>query len=278
MADNLIGVTEAQRRALILGLVQKQLIASAKLAPTIMNVSEFAVPGAKSIAFPYAGNFTVNDKVENTALDAQTLTYSADTLELNKYKAVQWLIEDIASLQSAVSIEVDAISRAVRGLAKQLDTDVYASLKAASAAGPDHKVAYVGEKIALADILNGIKLLDLQDVPEEDRFLAVNPTEKAEILAIDGFIDASKLGTGAPLRSGQIGQIYGIPVIVSTVVATDNSVLYHRESTAWGLQAGPQYKTQDDLANIGMRHSVHQLYGVKTLDSGKRQVLLGTAA
>ena len=219
----------------------------------------------------------MGDKAENTAVDAQVLTYSADTLDLDKHKVVQWVIEKIASLQSAVAIEVDAISRAVRGLAKQLDMDIYAALKAASAANPDHKVAYAGATIALADILNGIKLLDLQDVPEDDRFLAINPTEKAEILAIDGFIDASKLGAGAPLRSGQIGQIYGIPVIVSTVVETDNSVLYHMESTAWGLQAGPDYDTQKDLANLGMRHSIDQLYGVKTLDAGKRQVLIGNA-
>ena len=277
MADALIGVTEAQRRALILGLVQKQLIASAKLAPTVMNVSEFSVPGAKSIAFPYAGNFSVGDKAENAEVEAQILTYSADTLELSKHKVVQWIIEKIASLQSAVAIEVDAISRAVKGLAKQLDSDIYAAIKGASAADPDHKVAYAGDTIAIADILTGIKLLDIQDVPEEDRFLAINPTEKAEILAIEKFIDASKLGSGAPLYTGQIGQIYGIPVIVSTVVATDNSVLYHRESTAWGLQAGPDYDTQKDLANLGMRHSIDQLYGVKTLDGGKRQVLLGTA-
>ena len=144
MADALIGVTEAQRRALILGLVQKQLIASAKLAPTVMNVSEFSVPGAKSIAFPYAGNFVVGDKAENATVDAQVLTYSADTLELSKHKVVQWIIEKIASLQSAVAIEVDAISRAVKGLAKQLDSDIYAALKAASAKTPDHRVAYAG--------------------------------------------------------------------------------------------------------------------------------------
>ena len=95
MTDKLIGVTEAQRMALILGLVQKQLIANAKLAPTVMNVSEFAVPGAKSIAFPYAGNFTVSDKAENTAVDAQILTYSADTLDLDKHKVVQWIIESV---------------------------------------------------------------------------------------------------------------------------------------------------------------------------------------
>ena len=217
-----------------------------------MDVSEFAKPGQKSIAFPYAGDFTVNDKTENAAVSAQVLTYSADTLNLSKHKVVQWIIEKIASKQSAVAIEVDAIARAARGLAKQLDVDIYTALKGASSSSPDHRVAYAGSTIALADILNAIKLLDLQDVPEEGRYLAINPTEKAEILGISGFIDASKLGSGAPLRTGQIGEIYGIPVIVSTVVETDNSVLYHRESTVWGLQAAPEYDSEKTLEHLGM--------------------------
>ena len=88
MADELIGITETQRRELILGMVQKQLIATSKLAGTIMNVSQYAVAGAKSISFPRTGGFTVQDKTENTAVDAQTLTYVSDTLSLNVHRPV----------------------------------------------------------------------------------------------------------------------------------------------------------------------------------------------
>ncbi len=278
MADALIGFDEVQRQDLIAALVQRELIAQSVLAPTVMNVSKYAVKGAKSITFPYAGHFAVHDKLQNTEVEAQTLTYSGDTLSLNLHKVIQWVIEKSASVQTPVDVELDAISRATRAMAKQLDSDIHAALILASSSSPDHIVAFAGSAIAIADIVDANKLLDIQDVPQDGRVLAISPTDKAALLKIASFVDASQWGNNQPIAKGVIGEVYGCKVVMSTVVTTSRPILYHNEAVAWGLQMGPEFDQQKDLKNLGQRYSLDQMYGVKVMQGGIMQVRMGSAS
>ena len=66
----------ATKQDLIAALVQKELIAKAILAGTVLDVSRFAVKGAKTIAFPKAGSFTVEDRATGVQATIQNLTFS----------------------------------------------------------------------------------------------------------------------------------------------------------------------------------------------------------
>ena len=98
MAD--MGKTEvtATIEARISAMIQAQLIESSKLIPTVMNMP--AEDGIDRISMPRTGNFTVDDKAENTAVTPQVLTYAVDTLLLDKYKVIQFFLEDNARVQA----------------------------------------------------------------------------------------------------------------------------------------------------------------------------------
>lgn len=281
MPDVITGdtATDAMKQTIIAAMVQRELIAKSVLAAAITDVSQFAVAGSDEIEFPKLGSFTVTKKVSGTPVSAGALTYGTTKLLLSEHAVVQWLIEKKANKQSVVNLELENLQRAATAHAKQIDVDVHAALTAGvSIAAPDHVVAFLGAGFAKEDIVNAMLLLDLQEIPADQRFLAVNPTEHATMLGIDNFIDASKYGSNMPIMNGEIGQVYGMRVLKTTVVTAGRPLVFHKEAAAIGFQLAPEYDVDKDLANLAMRHSLDQLYGVKAMLDGKAIVRMGAAS
>lgn len=278
MADVIFGKTEvdAVSQELILGaMVQEQLIQSALLLPTVNNY--MAPLGVDKLKIPKAGGFTVGNKSENTAVDAQTITYATDDLNLDKHKVIQILVEKLALKQSSVSIYSDIAARAGKAMALQLDTDIIAALVATSAAAPDHRIAFAGANIAQTDILEAKKLLTVQNVNTQECYLGINPTEEKQMLLLSDFVTADKYGSSQGLQAGVLGMIYGFKVIVHNGFTAGNSVVWHPSHVGVGIQEMVTYDTDKDLPNLAERLSWDMIYGLLTLDSGKRGVLLGSA-
>lgn len=280
MADVLTGdtATDVVKQTIVANIVQRQLIAQSVLAGTIRNVSEFAVDGVDEIEFPRLSNFAVTKKTSGTAVDAAALTYASDKLLLSEHAVIQWLIEKKANKQAAINLESANLLNASKAHAKQVDVDIHAALIAGvSTSSPDHVIAFAGASFARADIVEAMRLLDIQEFPAEGRYLAVHPTEHATLLNITDFIDASKYGSTAPVQNGEIGQLFGMKVLKSTVVTAGRPIVYQAEAAVLGFQLMPQFDSQKDLANLATRYSLDQLYGIKVMQSGKGVVRLGSA-
>lgn len=282
MPDVLTGdtATDTMKQTIVANLVQRELIASSVLAGTILDVSQFAsADGVDEINFPRLGSFSVTKKTSGTPIDAAALSYAVDTLQLNQHAVVQWLIEKKATKQAAIALELENLQRAARAHAKQIDVDIHAALIAGvSTSAPDHVVAFIGAGFDKADIVNGMYLLDNSEVPADERFLAVNPAEHATMLNIEGFIDASKYGSSQPVMNGEIGMVYGMKVLKSTVVTAGRPLIYQKEAAVIGFQLAPSYEQQKDLANLAERYSLDQLYGIKAMLQGKAIVRMGAAS
>lgn len=279
MGDVLQGKTEidAVSAELISSMTQMYLVQEAKLLPTVLDFSALAGPGMDKIKIPLAGGFTVGDKTENTAVEAQSLTYSTDDLALDKHKVVQVLVERYASLQSQVNMLQDMSMRAGKGLAAKLDSDIYDALVATSASAPDHRVAYAaGSATTEADLTNARKLLNVQNVPLEDRFYGINPADEKAILGIANFIQSERYGSSLPIVKGEIGMAYGFRIIMHN--AFTYNVAWHKAHVAVAIQQGLRFLSQLDLANIADRYSFDQVYGVKTLQAGIMGVKVGSAS
>lgn len=272
--------TDAMKQTIVANMLQRQLIAKSVLAGTIRNVSEFAVDGVDEIEFPRTNNFSVVKKTSGTAVEAAALTYGTDKLLLDQHAVIQWLLEKKANKQSAINLEAANLLNATLAHAKGVDVDIHAALIAGvSASGPDHIIAFANaSSLGRADIVEGMKLLDLQEMPDENRFLAVNPTEHAALLNITDFVDVSKYGSTAPVMNGELGQLFGMKVLKSTVVTAGRPIIYQAEACVLGFQLQPTFASQPDLANLATRYSVDQLYGVKVMQSGKGIVRLGAAS
>lgn len=277
MADALMGVTETSAAALanVSELAQLYLQQESKLLPTVTDYSSLAVQGASSIKLPRSGGFTVGDKSENTAVDSQVITYAADTISLDQHRVVQFLLEDIANEQSMVDVVQDAVLKASKDLAFDIDQKIKAEFDNASASAPDHVIQYndiTNEDIELTDILEMRRLLIAQNIDPNQCFLGVGNAQEKNMLLIDNFIDASKYGATRPIMNGEIGMIYGMRVIVSNVFSGTDSYAWHPTAVGMAFQQGVRTQRDYDLANLAWRYSLDYIAGFEVLDSGKRVV------
>lgn len=282
MADVIMGVTETSAAGLdqISNMVQMYLQQESKMMPLVNNFSGLVVKGSKSVSIPRSGGFTVADKTENTAADAQAITYAVDQLLLDKHRQVQFLIEDIANEQAVPAIVEDALRKAAKDLARDVDQIIINELELTSAAAPDHRVAYANsptDTIQESDILNARKLLIQQYINPQECYLGIAPDQEEAMLGLSNFIDASKFGSEV-IPNGVIGKVFGLKVVVHNDFESLKSMVWHPSALAFASQFGPRVQSDYDLANLGWRYSIDQLFGVKHLDSGKRAVLIGSAA
>lgn len=273
MADQITGDTEAAavKMTLIAAIVQRELQAAAKLMPTFRDVSSFAEAGLDNISFPKATSFTVEKKLSGQKASAQALTYSVDTLPLDQEAVVQWIIEKKQTLQARVNLEIDAAGRAASAHGRTVDIDLIAAIDAGRKTAND---VTFSSALTLANINEMRKTLKIENWPETDLTLALHPAQEEDMLNIANFINADQYGSREALLQGEIGRVFGVRVVVSNLLTEDESFMYHKDSTAIGFQSAPDFDSQKDLENLGMRFSLDQLYGIKVLQSGSGIVKL----
>jgi len=278
MADVITGVTEtsAASMARVSELAQLYLVQQAKLAPTVTDYSYLATKGASSIKLPRSGGFTVGAKGENSAVDAQALTYAADTITLNQHRVVQFLVEDISESQAMIQIVQDNLLKATKDMALDVDSKIITELKLASASTPDHLIQYndaTNEDIELLDFLNARKLLADQNIDPRECFVGIGTNQERNMLLIDNFISADKYGNSEAIMNGEIGRIFGMRVILHTGFGADTCV-WHPSSVGYAFQQGIRSQRDYDLANLAWRYSLDYVAGFEVLDSGKRNVMI----
>ena len=271
-----IGVTEvaAVQQEVVANVVQEVLKQESILIPTVDDWSRFSVKGAKSVKAPRRTQFASADKAENTNLTAQEITFSADTINLDKHKAIYAKLERIAGMQAMPDVEAEILVEQAKELALQVDKDIITELKAVSAAGPDHLLDYAtpGGPIAQTDILEARRLLNIQKVPMDNRFLLISPDQEKAMLLIQDFVRADSYGNANGLMNGELGRIYGFTVLMHTELSAVDSLIYHKSHVGYARQMEPEFRQDFDLASASDEFLLHTIYGVETLDSGVRGV------
>lgn len=272
----IISATEVgtTRQDLVSAVVQETLRQKSKYMGLVMDYSGGVPAGGKSVYIPRRGTFTAETKAEDTDLTAQALTFTQDQLTLS-HLAVLAEVELIAELQSAVNVEAEVIKEAAAELAAKVDGLIRTQLKLASTSAPDHILDYVDtatDVIALADIANARKLLNIQYVPMQDRFMAVSPLKEAELLGIASFIQAERYGANEPIVNGEIGRIFGFKVILDEGLGNAETIFWHKSAAAVAVQLQPQFEKMMNLAGIKNQYLMHTVAGSKILMSGKANV------
>jgi N4-gp56 family major capsid protein len=275
-----IGLTEvsASSMAVIASIVQDTLKQESKLLPLVTDYSSQVIQGALSVSAIRRTQFAAADKAENTALTAQELTFAADTITLSKNKAIYAALERVAQLQATPNVESEIIMEMAKELALQVDKDIFTEIALASAAAPDHRLAFAGANVAQADLLSARSLLNIQSVPMDNRYLGIAPDQEAALLAISDFVRADAYGSAGGLVNGEIGRLYGMTVVMSNVFTAARAYVWHKSAVGFAQQMTPEYSTDVDLKNTAKEYLLQHIYGAKVLDLGKRQVLLGSAA
>lgn len=273
-------VTKASVSATVQQIVAKQVqeVLNQKVVVPGTVLEQQVGPGIDTLKVPRIGKFTVNTKTAGAPVDAQTNTATTDDLALNQYKVIQFLIEDIAGLQSNIDIMGQYLAQAGADLAVEMDNYLISQLELASAAAPDNRRAFsAGTSLTKADILLARQLLNEQNVPQDDRFALIDPANESAILSISEFTRVNESGSASGLRNGEFGKLFGFTFMISTGVNAARQMFYHRSHLSMGRQLLPKTEYFRDMPNLSDRWGISHIYGAKVMDTGKRAVKIGEA-
>jgi hypothetical protein len=257
--------------------VQQYLWQNAILVNTITDRSSQATKGVKQIDIGRRTALAAETKNAGVDFTGTNFTWSADSLVLNLHEGVYTILEDAADIESVIAQDPAIMQSSVEALVTKLEAAIYTQLAATKAAGPDHRIKWkTASTLSLADVLEARRLLNNQNVPLMDRFMAIHPDQEVQALALKNFIDASKYGDpqNMPLINGEIGRIYGFRVVVSNNVTTNTGLFYHRSHVAFARQLNLTWERERALKSGGTEFLMQQKYGVKVLDQGVRGVLI----
>lgn len=273
-------VTNATAATFIPELWSDEIVAAYKNSLVMANVvNKMPMKGKKgdTIHIPKPTRGTASAKAASTQVTLQAATESEVIVTIDKHYEYSRLIEDITEVQAQASLRKFYTDDAGYALAKQVDTDLFAEAQASftlyEVDGSGNLAAYTANGVANAftdsALRDGIQLLDDEDVPMDSRVLVVPPSAVNTIRGIDRYM-SSDFG-GAGVIKGQIGTLYGIPVVVSTNCPALESgvnklgVLMHKDAIVFAEQVGVRSQTQYKQEYLSTLFTSDTLYGVETI-------------
>jgi len=263
MANN---ITNTEADVFIPEIWSKEIIKAVEsklvLAPLVWRYDKEAKMG-DTIHVPSLTNLDANNKVANVSVTLQAPTETNTDISIDTHKEASYVIEDITELQSNRNLRGLYTEKASYAIAKAMDTDL-----AALAAGFSQTKGAYNTAITTDVILDSIELLDLADVPEDDRFFCFRPDVKRDLLDLTAYVSSDYVD-GKPVQTGNIGSLYGLQTFMSTnLVKTGNNtdnMLFHRQALALAVAQAPRVQTDYEQRELGYLTTVDTVYGVKEM-------------
>jgi N4-gp56 family major capsid protein len=284
------GVANGTAQTFIPDLWSDEIIAAYKQNLVMANlVSKMSFKGKKgdTLHIPKPTRGAAALKAASTQVTLQAATESEITVVVNKHYEYSRLIEDITETQALASLRKFYTGDAGYALAKQVDTDLIQLGRGAQ--GGDGTVAYDKAVIASdgttlytgsneaaitdAGIRKVIQTLDDADVPMDGRCLVLPPVARNVMMGLARFTEQAfvgETGGGNTIRNGQIGNVYGVMVYVSTNCETATGdarigMMFHKDAFVLAEQLGVRSQTQYKQEYLGTLFTSDMLYGVKEL-------------
>jgi N4-gp56 family major capsid protein len=274
-------VTNTTAATFIPELWSDEIVAAYKNSLVMANVvNKMPMKGKKgdTIHIPKPTRGSASAKAASTQVTLQAATESEVVVTIDKHYEYSRLIEDITEVQAQASLRKFYTDDAGYALAKQVDTDLFAeaedsfTLYTPSGSG---LVSYTAGTTTAggfddASFRDAIQLLDDEDVPMDNRVLVIPPSAINTIRGIDRYMSSDFGGVGT--IKGQIGTLYGIPVVVSTNCPAITGgageklgVLMHKDAIVFAEQVGVRSQTQYKQEYLSTLFTSDTLYGVQTL-------------
>jgi N4-gp56 family major capsid protein len=235
---------------------------------------------------PARGSAAVKTASSQVTLIAESGTEK--TVTINQHYEYSRLIEDFAEVQALSSLRRFYTDDAGYALATRIDTSLI-QLGRGAQGGTAGSAAYdkaylagdgstlyvdgtnVGTAMTDAGLRRAIQRLDDSDVPMDGRFLIVPPATRNTMMGLARFTEQAFVGDGATIRNGQIGDVYGVKVFVTTnadtatTTTTRVALLAHPEAFVLVDQLGVRVQTQYKQEYLGTLLTADTLYGVGEL-------------
>ena len=244
-----------------------------------------------TIHIPKPARGSASVKAASTQVTLIADTAGVVNVSINKHYEYSKLIEDIAEVQALASMRRFYTQDAGYALSKQVDTDIInlaEGFQAGSTTDKSYDTAFIGTGTTAftgtneADLTDAglralILKLDNADVPMDNRSLIIPPVVANDLLGINRFTEQQFIGSGDAIKTGKIGQIYGIDVFISTNCPTVKSsggtgnsaagtervgVLMHKDALVFAEQVGVRSQTQYKQEYLGDLFTADTIYGV----------------
>jgi N4-gp56 family major capsid protein len=248
-----------------------------------------------TVHIPAPTRGSASAKSASTQVSLIAATESEVVAYINKHYEYSRLIEDIVETQALSSLRSFYTEDAGYALARQVDADLIALGRAVNSgggttaysgalSGADGTTAYVAAANtglgALTDaaIRRSIQRLDDSDVPMDNRFLVVPPSSRNTLMGIARFTEQAfvgEAGASNTIRNGEIGNVYGVPVFVTSNADTTSgstacriALMGHKDFAVLVEQQAVRAQTQYKQEYLGTLFTADTLYGVQELRDG----------
>lgn len=197
--------------------------------------SEDFVDGGDVTHIPNITEMTAHTKAINAEVTLESPQETKIDLTIDTHYHVAFVIEDAVSAQVAKSYKAQAIyaRNGAYTVGATLEDALIALFNAFSQVVGDSSTALNDSNIRKA-----IAYLDTANVPEGDRAFFLHPNVIwNQVMGIDKFTLIVNTKGADPVLQGQIGMLYGIPVIgtsrLGTTLGHRNGCLSHKEALAF---------------------------------------------
>lgn len=224
-------------------------------------------------------------KVAQTAVTVIADTETEVQVSINRHFEYSRFIEDITEVQALSSMRQFYTADAGYALARAVDTDLIqlgrssnggagTNVYANAFIGGDGTTAYVAasnNQTALTDaaIRRTIQRLDDNDTSMDQRFFVIPPSSRNTLMGLARYTEQAFIGNGDAIRTGEIGNLYGIPVFVSSNVDTASGsaaarvcLMGHRDSMVLVEQLAVRSQVQYKQEHLSTLFTSDTLYGV----------------
>jgi N4-gp56 family major capsid protein len=269
----------------IIAAYKKNLIAA-----NLIKKLNFKGKKGDKVYFPAPNRGTATAKAVETLVTLQAASGTAKSVNIDQHFEYSILIEDLAEVQASSSMRRFYTDDAGYALAAQTDTSVIrlgrgaqggsgtAAYNAAYLAGNGTTLYVDGTNVgtALTDegFRRSIQRLDDNDVPMDMRYFIIPPATRNTMMGLARFTEQAftgEAGGSNTIRNGQIGDIYGVKVFVTTnadtatTATTRIALLFHPEFGVLVEQMGARVQTQYKQEYLSTLLTADTLYGVGEL-------------
>ena len=271
----------------IIATYKKNLVAA-----NLIKKMNFAGKKGDTVHLPKPGRMTANQKAAQSQVTLNTDTATETLVSINQHWEASVLIEDIVEAQALASMRQFYTDDMGYALARKVDSYILelgrgvnggggTNAYSGALSGADGTTAYVAGANtgvgALTDaaIRRTIQRLDDNDVPMDGRFLIVPPSTRNTLMGINRFTEQAfvgEVGGNNTIRTGEIGNVYGIPVYVTTnadttsgSTATRIALMGHRDFAVFVEQKGVRTQSQYKQEFLGTLLTADTLFGAAEL-------------
>ena len=261
------------------------------VAANLFKKMSFKGKKGDTVNIPSPTRGAASVKAASTAVTLIAATETNIPVLIDKHYEYSRFIEDIVEVQALSSLRRFYTDDAGYSLAKQIDTDMVQLGRtfnggAATAAytggyvGGDGTTAYdsaTNNQSALTDaaIRRTIQRLDDNDVPTDGRFFMIPPSARNTLMGLDRYTAmdfVGEVGNANTIRNGQIGNLYGMPVYVTSNCDTTSgsalarvALMGHKDAAVLVEQLGIRSQTQYKQDYLSTLYTSDTIYGVKEL-------------